>query len=156
MTARTLLVVVDDSKEMPVALRYAAWRARMTKSRVAMLHMIEAENSIQPWAGVEATLTEDAMKRAHTELEEYEKLVKEISGVKPLWYVKKGDRKEALLELLKEKPEVSALILAAHTGNEGPGPLVSYLTSAKGIRKIKIPLMIVPDTYEIPSDHRLV
>jgi len=150
MTSRTLLVVVDESEEMPVALRYAAWRARRTNSRVAMLHVIEQAGGIQPWAGVEATLNEDAVTRAKASLTEYEKLVETISGMKPDVYIRKGERKDALLKLLKEQPGISALILAAHTGTNGPGPLISYLTSSKGIRTLKIPLIIVPDTYEIP------
>ncbi|MGH7488781.1 MAG: universal stress protein, partial [bacterium] len=37
---RIFLVVVDDSQEMPVALRYAALRARHTGGRVALLYVI--------------------------------------------------------------------------------------------------------------------
>ena len=38
---RVFLVVVDDTEEMHVALRYACRRARHTGGRVALLHVIE-------------------------------------------------------------------------------------------------------------------
>jgi hypothetical protein len=38
---------------------------------------------------------------------------------------------------------VSILVLAAGTGPEGPGPLVSYLTG-KAVGRLRIPLTIVP------------
>lgn len=148
---RTLLVVIDDSAEMLVALRYAAWRARQNKGRVAMLHVIEPKE-IQAWAGVEDTLTEDALARARADLAEYEKLVETISGAKPVCFIRKGKRREVLLQLLEEQADISVLILGTHSGADGPGPLVSYLTSAKGLRALKIPLVLVPGSYQIPAD----
>jgi nucleotide-binding universal stress UspA family protein len=154
MPTRTYLVVVDDSAEAPLALRYAAMRARLSGGRVAMLRVVEPEEGIQPWAGVEATLTEDAMARAKVGLAEKEKLVETISGSKPVLYIRQGVSREVLVKVMEEQPDISVLVLAAKTGDAGPGPLVSYLTSAKGLRVMKIPLVIVPDTYKFPEDNR--
>ncbi|MDD5585670.1 MAG: universal stress protein [Alphaproteobacteria bacterium] len=148
---RTFLVVVDESKEMLVALRYAAWRARKEQGSVAMLHVIEPVE-IQPWAGVEEALTEDAIARAREGLMEHEKLVETISGAKPVLFIRRGECRAVLMKLLAEQPDISVLVLGAQTAADGPGSLISHLTSAKGLRALKIPLVIVPDTYQIPAD----
>jgi nucleotide-binding universal stress UspA family protein len=154
-TAHTFLVIVDESEEMLAALRYAAWYARQTQGRVAMLHVIEPEGGIQPWGVVEDVLTEDAIARARTDLAEYEKLVETVSGAKPLWFIRQGKRRQVLLKLLEEQQDISILVLGAKTGADDPGPLVSYLTSAKGFCALKIPLVIVPDAYQIPGEQTL-
>ncbi len=149
---RTFLVVVDESREMSVALKYAAWHARSTpRCRVAILYVAEPP-AIQPWAGVDETLTEDALNRARAELKGHEDLVENVCGMKPEVFIRKGDLRTELLRLLKEQPDISVLVLAAQTGEAGPGPLVSYLTSGKGIRALKIPLVIIPDTYQLPPE----
>ncbi len=149
---RTFLVIVDESKEMQIALRYASWHARQTQNcRVALLYVVKP-SEIQPWAGVDEALTEDALARAELKLKEYEEQVENSSGVKPLLFIRKGDIRSQLLRLLDEQPDISVLVLAAQTGEAGPGPLISYLTGVKGIRALKIPLVIVPDTYQLPPD----
>ena len=52
---RVFLVVVDDSPERSVALRYACLRARKGGGRVALLRVIEPQAIIE-WAGVGAML----------------------------------------------------------------------------------------------------
>ncbi len=150
---RTYLVIVDESAEMVVALKYAASRARLSGGRVALLRVIEPD-AIQPWAGVDATLTEDALARARTDLADHEKLVETLSAAKPEIYVRQGPRRETLMKLLQEEPQISVLVLAAQTGEKGPGPLIGHLLSAKGRWALKIPVVIVPDTYEFPADNR--
>ena len=48
-----------------------------------------------------------------------------------------------LLGLINEEPSISILVLAAGTGPEGPGPLVTHL-AGKGVGKLRIPLTLVP------------
>src|SRR5207237_781871 len=43
----------------------------------------------------------------------------------------------------EEEPSMSILVLAAGTGPEGPGPLISYLTG-KPAARLRIPITIVP------------
>jgi len=45
--------------------------------------------------------------------------------------------------LIEEEPSISILVLAAGTGPEGPGPLISYLTG-KPAARLRIPITIVP------------
>ena len=49
---RIFLVVVDETEEMRVALRYAALRARHTGGRVALLFVIEP-SELKTWGAIE-------------------------------------------------------------------------------------------------------
>ena len=52
---RVFLVVVDDSPELRVSLRYAALRARRTGGRVALLHVMEPPDR-QTWMALESLM----------------------------------------------------------------------------------------------------
>ena len=51
-STRTLLCVVDESDELPVALTFAALRSRRTGSHVALLYVIATPADFQHWASV--------------------------------------------------------------------------------------------------------
>ena len=60
---RTYLVVVDESPESAVALRFAARRAVKTNGGVEVLALVEPQE-FAPWGGVQATIEEEAKERA--------------------------------------------------------------------------------------------
>ena len=153
--SRTFLAVVDEGTSIPTSLCYAALHANLTQSRVAILHVIEP-TEIQPWAGLEATLNEDAIARASAEMAANERVAEAICGTKPLLFIRQGDQRNVLLQFLEQQPEIAVLVLSASTGESGPGLLIDYLTSAKGIHALKIPLIIVPDTYKVADDSLVV
>lgn len=139
---RIFLVVLDESTELGVALRYACYRALHTGGRVALLYVTEP-TELQHWMAVEDIMREERRMEAEQALQRHAKLVNEITGTMPVLYLREGDRRDELLALMAEEPSVSILVLAAGTGPEGPGPLVSYLTG-KGVNKLRIPLTVVP------------
>ena len=59
---RTYLVVVDDSDEARVALRFAARRAAKTKGRVEVLGIVEPQDFVQ-FGGVQAAIEEEQRLR---------------------------------------------------------------------------------------------
>ena len=65
------------------------------------------------------------------------------AGVEPEQVVRVGDKSEAILELINADEDISFLVLAAGTGTEGPGPLVSNLVG-KAAGTFPIPVVIVP------------
>ena len=136
------LVVVDDSPEMAVALRYASLRARRTGGRVGLLRVIEPAD-FQHWAAVGNLMREEARADAERLLQEHAARVFELHGSRPSLYVREGERKEALLGLIDEDPQIRILVLAAATGAKGPGPLISFLTK-RIIGKMRVPVTIVP------------
>ncbi len=141
-TPRVFLVVVDESVEMPVALYYASRRAMNSGGRVALLRVIPIDES-HGLASVEALMREEARQEAEQLLQRLARTVIEETGCIPVIHLREGTTSEGLLALLNNDPSVSILVLAAGTGPEGPGPLVSFLAS-KAMSKLRIPVTIVP------------
>lgn len=139
---RVFLVVVDDSAERRVALRYAALRARKSGGRVALLRVIEPAGQIE-WAGVGAMLAEERREEAEKLLSALAAEVNEITGGIPILLIREGEPRDELLSLLEEDPRISILVLAAAVGGSGPGPLISAL-AGRYAHKLAVPMTIVP------------
>ena len=138
---RVFLVVVDDSPEREVALKYACLRARNGGGRVALLRVIEPEG-ITEWAGVGAMMAEERREEAEKLLSGLGAQVQEITGSLPIVVIREGEPRDELLALLEEDPRISILVLASATGS-GPGPLISALTGRYASR-VRVPMTIVP------------
>ena len=139
---RIFLVVVDDSPEMAVALRYASRRAKHTKGRVALLYVMESAD-FQHWAAVGRLMEEEALEEGQQVLQRHASVAKEISNTTPVLHLKSGNRRDEIMNLIEEDSSILALVLAASANRGGPGPLVSAFSS-KFIGKLKVPLIIVP------------
>jgi len=139
---RKFLVVIDETPECKVALRYAARRAQRTGGIVTLLHVIERAD-IQEWAAVERAMREEARAGAECLLHEYAKTVNEIAGVVPELVIREGRLADELLAFIKSDRAVSILVLAAGTGKEGPGPLVARVAGPVAAH-YPIPVTIVP------------
>ena len=140
--ARTFLVVVDDSEEMRAALRYACRRALHTGGQVALLRVV-APAEFQHFASIGNLMREEARQEAEVLLVKMAEKVNDLSGHQPVLYVREGNARDELLRLIAEDQSISILVLAAGTGSDGPGPLISAL-AGKSIGKLRIPLTIVP------------
>src|SRR5215469_9399494 len=139
---RIFLVVVDDSEEMRVALRYAALRARHTGGRVALLYVIEPSD-LQQWMAVETLMREERREEAEVLLQKLSAEVSDLCGAVPIVHIREGRRRDELVALLEEEPSISILVLAAGAGAEGPGPLVTQLVG-KMSGRMRVPITVVP------------
>ncbi len=139
---RVFLVVVDETEEMKVALRFACLRARRTGGRVALLYVIEPAE-FQHWMAVGDLMREEARSEGEQLLQRLAAQVNELVGTIPVLYVREGKVRDELFNLLDEEPRISVLVLGANTGSRGPGPLVSALTG-KMIGKLRVPITVVP------------
>jgi nucleotide-binding universal stress UspA family protein len=148
---RIFLVVVDDSEELRVALRYAALRARRTGGKVALLYVIEPSD-LQQWLAVESLMREERREEAETLLQKLAGEVADLCGSLPIVHIREGRRGDELLALLDEEPGISILVLAAGAGPEGPGPLVTHLVG-KMSGKMRIPITVVPGSL---SDEQIM
>lgn len=142
--ARTFLVVVDDSPERAVALRYAALRALKGGGRVALLRVTEPVGQAE-WANIAEMMRQERRAEAEQLLQGLAAEVNRITGQMPVVYLREGDPREELLALLAEDPGISVLVLASSGSAEGPGPLISALTGRYN-RQLRTPLVIVPGT----------
>jgi len=146
---RVFLVVVDETPELKLAIRYACLRARKTGGRVAMLHVSQPEDT-QVWIGVSRLIRDEARQQAEALMQKMAAEVQKLSGGMPVLYFREGDRREEVMKLLNEEPSISILVLGAATGPKGPGPLVQALTS-KYVGKLRVPVTIVPGNLS-PED----
>ena len=139
---RVFLVVVEDSAEQAVALRYACLRARKGGGRVALFRVLEPVELVE-WAGVGVMMQEERRAEAERLLAGLASHVSEITGGMPMLIIREGEAREELLALIEEDPRISILVLAMATGSGGPGPLISALTGRHASR-LKIPMALVP------------
>lgn len=139
---RVFLVVVDDSPERAVAMRYACLRVRKSGGRVALLRVTEPPE-VQEWAGVEGLLRQERRQEAEQVLSALAAEVREITGGLPILHIREGEPVEEVLALLEEEPRISILVLASAAGGGGPGPIVSALTGRLSGR-LRCPVTVVP------------
>ncbi len=139
---RVFLVVVDDSAERGVALKYACLRARKGGGRVALLRVVEPVGLVE-WAGVGVMMQEERREEAEKLLSGLAAQVNEITGSLPILIIREGNPRDELLALLEEDPRISILVLASAPAGGGPGPLITALTGRYGAR-LTVPMTIVP------------
>ena len=139
---RVFLVVVDDSEEMPVALHFACRRARKSGGRVALLHVMSPAD-FQHWAAVGDLMRQEAREEGEQLLQKLAREVYEWAGNYPILYIREGDVREELVNLIESEPTISVLVLAASPSSGGPGPIITYLLGKKAPQS-RIPITIVP------------
>lgn len=138
------LVVVDDTDEVRVAVRYATRRARNVRSGVVMLRVIEPVD-FQQWAGVAEMMRSEAHEAAENLLQKLAEQVNQESGLLPELVIREGVAKTEILKLVDEDPNIRMLVLAAapSAGGEGPGPLVTALAGQMA-GDLKFPITVIP------------
>jgi nucleotide-binding universal stress UspA family protein len=149
---RSYLVVVDDSAEAQVALRYAARRAARTGGSVEILTIIPPQEFVQ-WGGVQAAMEEEARLRAEAMAVQAASAIDEEAGVQRSVIVRQGEPVKAIADLLKERDDIAALVLAA-AAEGGPGPLIEHFSGAVA-GTLPCPLVIVPGRLEETALDRL-
>lgn len=149
---RTYLVVIDETAEAEIALRFAARRAAKTGGTVEILALIPQPEFVA-WGAVQATIESEARDHAEEVVRRAVDTLATENAVQPLIRVKQGDPIAAIREALAENPEIGALVLgAAATGN--PGPLVSHFAGADA-GTLPCPVMVVPGSLSIEALDRL-
>jgi nucleotide-binding universal stress UspA family protein len=136
------LVVIDDTPECDRAAYFASRRALRTGASVVMLRVIETADRNQQWLGVADIMRAEAHEEANAVLDRHAARISSITGVMPERVIREGDKADEMLKLIDEDEDIAALILAAASGKEGPGPLVTSL--AKNAGTFPIPVALVP------------
>ena len=135
------LVIVDDSQELSVAIRFAAKRAENTKGGVILLNVIEQFDP-QQWQSVEDIILQEARDKAQQKLQKWSKIINDLNGIVPEVIVKEGVSSEKIIETLESDDAIRFLVLAAANADQ-PGPLVSLLAGQKS-GKLPVPVVIIP------------
>lgn len=149
---RKYLVVIDETEEARIALRFAARRAAKTDGGVEILAMIPRPEFVQ-WGGVQAAMEEEARLRVEAMIAQVAGELVEELGLRPAITVGHGDPGAAIREALGKDPDIAALVLGA-AANGVPGPLVSEFTGA-GAGALPCPVMIIPGSLSTEALDRL-
>ena len=136
------LVVIDDTPECDRAVYFASRRALRTGASVIMLRVIETQDRNQQWLGVADIMRAEAHEEANSVLDRHAARISSITGVMPERVIREGEKVDEMLKLIDEDEDIAALILAAGTSKDGPGPLVSSLAKTAG--DFPIPVAVVP------------
>ena len=139
---RKYLVVIDDTPECDRALYFASRRALRIGATVLMLRVIETHDRNQQWIGVADIMKAEAHEAANIILDQFANRANGIAGITPERVVRDGEKAEEILNLIEADEDIAVLVLAAGTGKDGPGPLVSNL--GKTVANFPIPVAIVP------------
>lgn len=146
---RTYLVVVDDSAEAHVALRFAARRAAKTNGRIEVLGIAEPQDFVQ-FGGVQAAIEEEQRLRIEGVVSSAIGEMLDESGVEAHVIIQQGEAVKAVRDFVGDRADVAALVLgAAPSGN--PGPLVADFCGTDA-GKLPCPVMLIPGSL---SDERL-
>jgi nucleotide-binding universal stress UspA family protein len=146
---RTYLVVVDDSAESRVALRFAARRAAKTDGSIEVLGIVEPQEFVQ-FGGVQAAMEEEQRLRIEGVVSSAIGEILDESGIQANIIIRQGEVVKTVRDYVAGRDEIAALVLgAAPSGN--PGPLVAnFAGTDAGL--LPCPLMIIPGSL---SDERL-
>ena len=151
---RNFLVVVDDSEEAKLAIRFAAGRAAHIEGGGIILFRAITPVDFQHWMAVADRMREEAHAKARALLEDLAARVYAYAGVKPEIVIRDGNPKEALVEFIEEREDLFALVLASSPAGD-PGPLVDYF-SGPLVASLPCPLVIIPGTLTPEDIDRLV
>ena len=127
--APTFLVVVDETPESRVAMRFAALRAAHVGGRVTLLHAMPAPE-FMAWGGVQDLIAAEATAKADALLAATADELFVLTGERPGMIVREGEPTAAVLEIVAADASIRALVLGAAPGG-APGPLVSFFAGER-------------------------
>ena len=149
---RIYLVVVDETPESGIALRFAARRAVKTGGGVEILALVPP-TEFTPFGGVQATIEEEARLHAEGLVTGAAGTLIQESGLKPTITVKQGEGPKVIREMIAANPDIAALVLGAAAGG-APGKLVAHFTSTDA-GALPVPVMIIPGSLTREAIDRL-
>lgn len=149
---RTYLVVIDDTPESGIALRFAARRAVKTGGGVEILAILPPQEFIA-FGGVQATIEEEARLHAEALVAAAAGTLIEESGLRPAITVREGDGPGIIREMIAVNPNIAALVLGA-AASGAPGPLVSHFAGTDA-GALPIPVMVIPGSLDREAIDRL-
>jgi nucleotide-binding universal stress UspA family protein len=108
---------------------------------VVMLRIIETEDQNQQWLGVADIMRAEAQEEADAALDRASGRANGIAAITPERVIREGDPIEQILDVIDKDADIALLVLAANPGPEGPGPIITTISSAAGT--FPIPVIII-------------
>ena len=139
--AATYLVVIDDSPESRVAMRFAVLRAAHVGADVRLVSVVHPTEFMH-FGSVQSMLAAEARDEALALLEQLAGEAAAMEGARPGVLVLEGEPAAVILAHVKDNPGIRALVLG--TASRGsPGPLVGYF-AGEHAGSLPCILMLVP------------
>jgi nucleotide-binding universal stress UspA family protein len=128
---RKFMAVIDNTPECGRAVRYAGMRARNSGGGLVLLYVISE------------IMRAEAREEAETVMAKIAQEVRESIGTEPELAIREGKGADEIMKLIEEDRDIAILVLAASSGKDGPGPLVSMVANRGA--SFPIPVTIVPE-----------
>lgn len=138
---RVYLVIMDESEEARLALRFAARRAQKTGGAVHILALVPKQDFVA-WGGVQATIEDEARMRAEALVASVAGALFDELGLRPTIAVRIGDAVKSIRRYMDECPGIAMLVLGAAAVG-APGPLVAHFAGVEA-GSLPCPVSIVP------------
>lgn len=143
---RTYLVVIDESPEASLALRFAARRAARTDGGLMLLGIIEPMDFIA-FGGAQATMEAEAREHVEGLASAAAEAARQEGDITPTILIKSGKPAEVVREVIASDSEIAALVLGTAPSG-APGPLVAHFTGQDAGR-LPCPVMVIPGGIEM-------
>ena len=137
---RSYLVVVDETEEAKMALRFASRRAQKTNGSVHILALVP-QQTFNAFGGVQATIEQEARERAEVMANNAAGNIFAEMGKMPVIAVRPGAPADVINKYLAEHGGIAALVLGT-AKDGGKDPLVSHF--AAHANSLPCPIYIVP------------
>jgi nucleotide-binding universal stress UspA family protein len=138
--SRKFLVLIDDSPDCDRAVSFAAHRVRRTGGALVLMSVIDSEDFGQ-FIGVADTMRAEARDEAERNLDARIARIEQIGRIRTETVIREGRPAEAIEQVVAADPGIAILVLAAGTGDKGPGPLVTHFA---GHNRLHVLVTIVP------------
>ena len=142
-------MVVDDSAESRVALRFSARRAAKTGGQIEVLGIVEPQEFVQ-FGGVQAAIEEEQRLRIEGVVSSAIGEILDESGIEANIIIRQGEVVKTVRDYVAGRDEIAALVLGAAPSGS-PGPLVANFTG-NDAGQLPCPVMIIPGSL---TDERL-
>jgi len=143
--AATYLVVIEDTPESRVAMRFAVQRAAHVDAEVALVSVV-APTEFLHFGSLQSAMAAEARADAEHLLNQLAAEAETLSGARPEVQVLNGEPAKVILAHVKANPRIRALVLG--TAPRGsPSPLVSFF-AGEAAGSLPCILMLVPGGLE--------
>jgi len=151
---RKIVVVVDETPESKVAIRFSAGRAsHISRGGLVLFHCVKPSD-FQHWIAVADRMSEEAYEEAEILLSEIAERVYAYCGVSAEIVIVEGEPQEELKKYMDVTDGLFTLILGANADGD-PGPLVDYF-SGPTMGNMPVPVMIIPGNMSYETVDSLV
>ena len=143
---RVYLVIMDETEEALVALRFAARRAAKTDGAVHIIAHVPQQD-FNAFGGIQATIEAEAREHAEELVAAAADAIAQEANVTPQIMVKSGKPAEIVRDVIGANDEIAALVLAT-AASGAPGPLVAHFTGHDA-GTLPCPVMLVPGAIDL-------